>query len=192
MTDDILDLMEQRRLAKNNETLYNSIQKEIRRKIREAKSQHLAKHCHDIEELENRYDTFNMYKKVKEAADIFNKKQTALLQDEHGKVIFEVEDKLKQWDNYVTNVIFEDDRSSSPPDITNCDGPLITSSDVIKAIQSSKDGRATGPDEIPTEIYKLINDSNVLEAIISFLNTIYTSGQLPNVVGYDLKDSDFL
>ncbi|XP_072398276.1 uncharacterized protein [Diabrotica undecimpunctata] len=114
--------------------------------------------CHDIEKLENRYDTFNMYKKVKEAADIFNKKQTSL-QDKHGKVIFKVEDKLKEWEHYVTN-LFEVDRSSSPPDITNCDGPLITRSEVIKAIQSSKDGRATGSDEIPTEIYKLINNSN--------------------------------
>ncbi|XP_072394943.1 uncharacterized protein [Diabrotica undecimpunctata] len=105
-----------------------------------------------------------MYKKVKEAAGIFNKKQTALLQDEDGKVIFEEEDKLKKWENYVTN-LFEDDRGSSPPDITNCDGPLITRSEVIKATQSSKYGRATGPDGIPTEIYKLINDSNVLEAI---------------------------
>ncbi|XP_072375693.1 uncharacterized protein, partial [Diabrotica undecimpunctata] len=132
-----------------------------------------------MEELENRYDTFNMYKKVKEAAGIFNKKQTALLKDEHGKVIFEVEDKLKEWENYVTN-LFEDDRSSSPPDITNCDGPLIIRSEVIKATQSSKDGRATDPDEIPTEIYKLIDDSNVLEAMTLFFNTIYTSGQVPS------------
>ncbi|XP_072378437.1 uncharacterized protein [Diabrotica undecimpunctata] len=121
-----------------------------------------------------------MYKKVKKVAGIFNKRQIALLHDEHGKVIFEVEDKFKEWKNYITN-LFEDDRIPSPLDITNSDGTLITRSEVTEAIQSSKKvKRQVLPNDILSKIYKLINDSNVLEAITAFFNTIYTSGHLPD------------
>lgn len=91
-----------------------------------------------------------------------------MLDNEHGKAIFGVEVKLKEWENYITNVV-DDERNSTPSNIATGDRPLKTRSEVAKAIRSS----TADPDEIPSEIYKLTTDSNALEAITSFFNIIY-------------------
>ena len=57
-------------------------------------------------------------------------------------------------------------------------GPPIIKSEVLHAISTAKLKKAKGPDEIPTEIIKLINDKN-MNYLLRLFNTIYDTGVIP-------------
>ncbi|CAG9772519.1 unnamed protein product [Ceutorhynchus assimilis] len=102
MTDEILKLMNERRKykAKNN-TCYKKLQSKIRIKIREAKETYFSERYNEIEELRNRYDNFNLHKKVKELAGFEKKKNSNILLDKEGNIIMETEKKLRRWEEYI-------------------------------------------------------------------------------------------
>ncbi|XP_073841161.1 uncharacterized protein [Musca autumnalis] len=54
----------------------------------------------------------------------------------------------------------------------------ITRLELERAIQTLKDKKATGPDEIPSEVLKLIDTSNI-ELLITLFNHVYDTGQYP-------------
>ena len=65
MTDDILKLMEQRRLKKSNLLEYRSINKEIKKKCIEIKEKWLHEQCSEIENKLN-VNTRYAHKKINE------------------------------------------------------------------------------------------------------------------------------
>lgn len=75
-----------------------------------------AEKCHEIEELEAKYDTFSMYERLSEAASIFGKRQITLLYGAPGRALYAIGDNLIGWDIYITN-LFHNDSNISPPHI---------------------------------------------------------------------------
>ena len=57
-------------------------------------------------------------------------------------------------------------------------GPNILKCEVRKAIQDMKKGKATGDDEIPVDILKLMGESGI-EVLTNLINRIYDSGEWP-------------
>jgi exonuclease III len=68
MTDEILSLMDERRICKNqaDPRRYNELQRKIRAKIRTAKNMWLQQECEEMERLQTLHDYFNLHKKLKE------------------------------------------------------------------------------------------------------------------------------
>ena len=58
-------------------------------------------------------------------------------------------------------------------------GPSITKEEVEGAIQTSKEGKAPGPDIVLMELLGLL-DNNSLKPIMEMFNRIYETGQYPN------------
>lgn len=97
MNDAILSMMEQRRQFKNKDKhKYNKLNFEIRRKIREAKEVYFIEKCKEIEDLQNRYDLFNLHKKVKKIAGLNHHNPTNTLLDRNGNTISQTDDKLQR------------------------------------------------------------------------------------------------
>ncbi|CAG9826167.1 unnamed protein product [Diabrotica balteata] len=65
MTDDILKLMEQRRLIKSNVTEYRHLQRRIKKKIKLAKEKWMRERCDEMEDVISKHDLFIMHKKLK-------------------------------------------------------------------------------------------------------------------------------
>lgn len=130
-------------------------------------------------------DTFELFDKVKEIAGVFNEKRSILLYDQQGKaneIMEELHYQLVPWhQNDFTTRYWE--------------VPPIIRDEVVRTIQTSQNARAVGPDEIPSKIYKLLNDSNALDAINSFSNVSYNSKHIPhswpNSVFFALPTEDF-
>ena len=59
--------------------------------------------------------------------------------------------------------------------------------EIQKALKSMKDGKATGPDELPAEALKALDEHNI-EIITSLCNIIYNSGMIPT----EMKHSEFI
>ena len=66
-------------------------------------------------------------------------------------------------------------------------GQSILKEEVEKAMQSMKRGKATGSDDISTEVLGALDDQNI-DVITNLCNIIYNSGVTPN----DLKQSIFI
>lgn len=91
MTEEILDLMEERRIQKGKKPEYLRLQNMIRRKIREAKEM-IAK-CEEIEYYQSKYDDFIVHKKVRELTGNFRKKSCRALVSEEGNLILGLDEK---------------------------------------------------------------------------------------------------
>lgn len=111
ITNEILDLMDERRRLKNIDAQkYRTIHKEIQKKIKEAKEKQLLEECLEIERYDKMYDdSFNMHKKIKEITGTNKKKLSGILKNNRGEVITNVKDKVKHWTEYIKE-LFDDNR----------------------------------------------------------------------------------
>ncbi|CAG4958055.1 unnamed protein product [Colias eurytheme] len=179
ITDEILDLMETRRENKTNKEKYDTIQALIREKIRQAKECWYGNLCSEIEDLDKKYDSFGMHKKIKELITPKNqgRNQMAILKSD-GKYTTCINDLLTTWELYVKELFR--DRRPDPGDFNCYDmGPSITKGEICNVISKAKTGKAVGPDEVPIELIKEIEECN-LDYITNLFNAIYDSGTIPS------------
>ena len=158
---------------------YKEMNAITRRKIREAKERWLSEKCEEIEDLQKKYDSFNVHKKVKEFTGRYRKKAAAVLRDENNDIIVDTEAKLSGWKKYLETV-FQNDRSVDPPEADD-DGPDILREEVKHALLHLKNGKASGPDNLYAEVLKLIaeEEGEGLGILTSIFNNIYRSGVIP-------------
>ncbi|XP_060520837.1 uncharacterized protein LOC132698660 [Cylas formicarius] len=178
MTTEILGLMDERRTYKNKDLQkYRYLQSKIRSKIREAKENWHREKCEEIEKLQSKHDGFNAHKRIKELTNKRNYNNN-LLVDENGDIIMDTKEKLKVWKNYVEQ-LYEDQRDEESSEYV-CDdiGPEITKDEVEHIIKEMKTGKATGLDEIPAEVLKLIDNHNI-HLLTHLFNSVYKTGILP-------------
>ena len=177
MTDEILDMMEIRRKLKDDKVGYGRLDRDIRKAIREAKNQWFLTQCREIELLEKKHDTFNLHKKVKEAAGLVRPRTPICLTDESGTAVVDKAVEKQMWMKYV-EATFKDDRSMRPFNEKCTTGPFITTEEVRETIKKAKDGKATGPDNFHSEFLKLMNDEGI-KWLTSIFNRIYDNGRIP-------------
>ena len=177
MTDDILHMMDQRRLVKNkDERKYKEINRTIRREVRRAKEARMKEKCSEIEELQAKHDHTNIHRKIREATGRYKKRAITPLMDKDENLVTTVEDKMAVWKLYIEE-LFRDGRGHPPE--TNCvTGPSILESEVKAALIQPKNGKATGPDGIPAELLKVMGEVSPKE-LTELFNVIYNSGYIP-------------
>jgi hypothetical protein len=176
MTKEILELMEEKRKWKNKCNIkHNQLKNLIRNKIRAAKEKFLSNQCKEIELYEKKHDLFRLHKKVKEITSK-RKNNHGLLKDKYGNILTSGSDRLKRWKEYVLE-LFNDVRSEVT-EYQTAEGPSILEEEVRAIIEKSKDRLATGPDSIPNELYKLLDDEGV-KLLTKLFNKIYNSGIIP-------------
>lgn len=68
--------------------------------------------------------TFNMYKKVRDVAGLFNKRDPSILVNNAGKTIIDEKEVLNAWSQYI-NDLFKDNRPITITVIDDNKGPEI-------------------------------------------------------------------
>lgn len=178
MTEEILDMMEDRRRVKSRDTaIYKKIDKDIKQAIRNAKNDWMRERCAEIQLLQQKHDSFNLHKKVKEAAGLYRPRQVGRLMDTEGKLIVEVDRKKDTWMKYVEET-FRDERHNNVNKTKCITGPPFTTEEVRAAIKGMKDGKATGPDHFSSEFLGLMNDSGI-KWLTRIFNNVYNTGEIP-------------
>ncbi|XP_073823143.1 uncharacterized protein [Musca autumnalis] len=147
---------------------YWEINKEIRIATRIAKNEQLKRKCEEIEALQTLHDDFNMHKKLKETAGIYKRKPPSILFDDNNQAVFEISQRKQIWKEYILKLFTDHERSdcdrNENSDINEnslVSVNPITKEEVIYAVKSLKDKKAVGPDEIPAEMLKLIDENNI-------------------------------
>lgn len=180
MTDKILDLIQQRRRWKNkDEARYREIYRQIRFEVKKAKETWMEQKCREMEELQRKHDEFNIHKKLKEITYTQRKRTPHFMRNSKGKIILDLNEKKEEWTKYIKDLFFD---TRTPLKITKCTntGPSILKAEVEKAIHQSKTGKAPGPDQIPSDWLKFLNDENVSE-LTNIFNHIYETGIVPQI-----------
>ncbi|GFO20090.1 endonuclease-reverse transcriptase [Plakobranchus ocellatus] len=99
------------------------------------------------------------------------------IKSKDGTMLMEKKEILNRWAEYVED-LFKDDRCKKPKIKKNIEGPTILKEEVEAAIKKMKNGKATGPDNIPVEIIKAL-DTLGIDLRTKLLNAIYDSGTVP-------------
>ena len=100
---------------------------------KKAKEKWLADECKEIELLDARHDSFNMHKRVKQAAGIFRGGGVCTLLNRTGRLL-NLEEKLTEWKTYV-EALFSDSKGSNPTARMVGDGLDITKSEVQRVMR---------------------------------------------------------
>lgn len=176
MTDEILGLMEDRRLAKLNREFprYRELRATIRRKVKEAKLQWVTEQCEEAEELLQLHDTFNFHKKIKSVTGTYRKQRLTALRNKDAELILEKDDVLREWKDYAKK-LFQDNREDVVEEVRDLTGAPILESEVEYALKCMKNRKAPGADELPAEVIKCVN----IKSLTILFNRIYNSGQIP-------------
>ncbi|CAH2096300.1 unnamed protein product [Euphydryas editha] len=179
MTDEIIDLIEERRLHKtSNIVKYKELDRQIRNKCRTTRLQWYESRCEKIELLMKRHDSFQLHKEIKDMANLHRKRRQTFLTDNMGNIILDPQLRKKHWENYV-EVMFSDSTRGVMGDYNPTTGPNILRSEVQRALHRAKTGKAFGPDEITCDVLKLLEHDNI-DALTNMFNLIYDSGEIPD------------
>ena len=91
---------------------------------------------------------------------------------------------LKIWENYITELYDRLNRTETldvePEEEVDTDekGPHILQSEVEKAIKEMRNRKATGDDDIPRDVLKLLEEGG-LKTMTKLSNTTYNTGEWP-------------
>ena len=177
MTEDILDLMEERRQHKGkNEDKYKELDDMVRRKCLDAKEVWMNNMCDEIEQQRHR-DSKEMHRNIKELCGKKVCSSGGCIKSKDGDIIIEKDQILKRWTEYITE-LFEDDRGNLPTINREIDGPDILQAEVQAAVRSMKSNKATGPDEISAELIQSLGELGITK-LTEVLNEIYNTGVIP-------------
>lgn len=183
MKTEILEMMKVRKKAKGT-IKYKEIDDEIKKKCMEAKEEWLNQKCSEIEELSKENNLAPMYEEIKK----FTKTKTATsgcIKDKSGNMLFETDEICRRWTEYVEE-LFQENRGENP--IQSClKGPTIMKTEVEKALNSMKTGKACGIDNISTEMLQALGDFGV-NILTELCNRMYETAYIPE----DLKTSVFI
>jgi hypothetical protein len=106
------------------------------------------------------------------------------IEDSQGNRIIEQSEVLKIWENYITELHDRHNRPETlkvePEEEVDADeeGPCILQSEVGKAIKGMWNKKATGDDDVPGDVLKLLGESS-LKIMTKLINTIYETGEWP-------------
>lgn len=186
----MLDKMEERRRWKNinseeGRQKYRKLNNELRRETDKAREDYISGVCDDIMELQRigRYDM--MYAKVKELGwKEHHGIRTRETEDKTGNIVRGEKEVQAVWENYIEELY---DKANRPDemglepeeDIEEDDkGPGILQSEVEKAIRDMRRRKATGDDDIPSDLLKELGEKGV-KALTRLINKIYVTGEWP-------------
>ena len=188
ITDEVLQLIEERRKYKNAKTeggqkCYKRIRNEICRKARKAREGWVKKITEGVQnnlkqgKVEAAYNIVKKHFKERSA-------RCNTIRDKNGNILFENEDKVKRWKEYLEDLykgsnfnakIIEDESEVEKDDMGAC----ILRSEFDAAIKDLQRNKAPGIDDIPAELIKYAGEKT-LTRLYKTICDIYLTGDIPS------------
>ena len=188
MTNEILDLFDERRKCNRGSAEYQTLNNCIKSKCIEAHEDYLDWKCCEIER-DYKPNPQQAHQRIKELSGKRKSKSAgSCIQNKQGELLFEEQHINSRWVEYIGELYNDSDRNEPPLNFKEpLSGPTITKREIEHAMERMKDGKATGPDEISVEVLKSLGDLAIDELHILF-NNIYDTGKIPE----DICNSIFI
>ena len=84
---------------------------------------------------------------------------TNCISDKNGKLLFDSNEDINRWVEHISE-LYHDERGD-PPDASNQNGCTIMKSEIENVIKEMKRGKASGNDDIATEMIKALDDEGM-------------------------------
>ncbi|XP_008485756.1 uncharacterized protein LOC103522431, partial [Diaphorina citri] len=135
------------------------IEKKISKRI-VAKAQDEAKEklCDELLKPEEPHKIFKIAAQRRERAKAI--RAPKYIEDENGKLMTKESDICKRWKEYYEKLLNEGNLKKTSNNEKPRFGPIeaITLEEVVTAVKTSKKGKAVGPDQIPSEFWKMCDE----------------------------------
>ena len=87
-----------------------------------------------------------------------------VIKDEYGNVMVNSESVLKRWKEYFEKLMNEEnnrDSRTEEPEVVNEEVNYVNREEVKNALRRIKKGKASGPDELPVEVWKCMGEMGI-------------------------------
>ena len=147
--------------SKGEKERYKHLNAEFQRIARRDKKAFLSDQFKDIEENNIIGKARDLFKKIRDTKEIFHAKMGSI-KDRNGMDLTETEDIKKRWQEYTEELYKKDlhDQDNHDGVITHLE-PDILVCKVKWALGSITTNKASGGDEIPTELFQTLKDHAV-------------------------------
>ena len=187
ITDDILEICEERRELKNKKhdaqgiSQYRDINNKIRKAIKQAKENWIEEQCEEIDTNLTKNNTKRAYQIVKDPTTT-KKGRASTIQDKSGKSFTEDREILTRWTEYCSdfyNHETQGDRAVlTGPHSTNQDDLSILREAVEAAVKSLKKRKSAGVDNMPAELVQAGGEA-MIDALHIICSKIWQTGEWP-------------
>ena len=178
MTENILNLMDDRRKVKNiDEHQYQEINKRIRKECLLAKEEWMDENCTKIEQMA-KCNAKEMYANINKA--FYKRKrrnQNNTIMNKHGNILMDSAKVKASWEEYIKE-LYDDTREQIDCE-TNNEGPEILKEEIRKAMNNMKNGKAIGTDGIAKEMIEALGEKGV-DILTEIANKLYENDATPN------------
>ncbi|KAK3567165.1 hypothetical protein QTP86_011304 [Hemibagrus guttatus] len=186
--EEVQDSIQRKRLAKKkwdmdrteeNRQEYKELQRRVKREVSKAKQK-------AYDELYTRLDTREGVKDLYRLArqrdgDGKDVQQVRVIKDRDGRVLTSEESVQRRWKEYFEELMNEEnEREKRVEGVNSVEQKVdkIRKDEVRKALKRMKSGKAVGPDDIPVEVWKCLEEAAV-EFLASLFNRVLESERMP-------------
>ena len=180
MTSEIIKLIEERRKHKRGTQKYIEVNNSIKRKCTEAHQDFLDFKCIEIER-DFRGNIRKVHQGIKEITGKGKqtKSSSNCIKDKQGNLLFDDQEIQNRWKEYIGE-LYDDPERKTPQIVfqTPLSGPEITEEEIFHALEQMSKRKATGPDEISSDILEALGDTAIY-MLYELFNNIYDNGEIP-------------
>ena len=147
--------------SKGEKKRYKHLNAEFQRIARRDKKAFLSDQCKEIEEMNRKGKTSDLFKKIRDTKGTFHAKMGSI-KDRNRMDLTEAEDIKKRWQEYTEELYKKDlhDQDNHDGVITHLE-PDILECEVKWALGSITTNKAGGGDGIPVELFQILKDDAV-------------------------------
>ena len=177
MTNEIPNMMEERRLLKHNQCLYRQKDAEIHRECHKEKM--LSQQCYLIEQLDATNQSNLMHAHIRKTIGARKgNATTTFIEDKDDSIIMD-QDKIRtHWFEYISELYTDDSRGQLPHITPDTADITITSEEIQHALKRMPMKKAPGSDGVLTEMLVVAGEYG-LEELTMLTNMVYNHGYFP-------------
>ncbi|XP_047984410.1 uncharacterized protein LOC125224931 [Leguminivora glycinivorella] len=158
---------------------YKSLKKIVKAAVAQTRAASNENFYQRLEKAENERDIYKIAKQRHRAT--LDTKNNKYIKDHRGQLLTSHKDINKRWKQYYEHLMNEDIPSEDLPQMPPIAGPIncIFPEETKKAVFNMKYHKATGPDQIPADIWKMM-DNAALPWLTLLFNRILAEGEIPD------------
>ncbi|CAG7724265.1 unnamed protein product, partial [Allacma fusca] len=174
ITQEILDLMEERRNANRPSSEYTALNHKIMGMCRMAKNEWYEEKCREVEELEKRHNSREMHTKVKQMMATHKKRRSgiAYMRRKDGKYCVNNQETEEVWISYIQELYGDDTHPAQMEVSSTEEAPRIEMWELRNAVKRARNHKAVGEDLIPVDLIKHLTPEYEKE-LLKIINEIY-------------------
>ncbi|KAK3537270.1 hypothetical protein QTP70_007006 [Hemibagrus guttatus] len=186
--EEVQDSIQRKRLAKKkwdmdrteeNRQEYKELQRRVKREVSKAKQKAYDELYTRLDTREGEKDLYRLARqRDRDGKDV---QKVSVIKDRDGRVLTSEESVQRRWKEYFEELMNEEnEREKRVEGVNSVEQKVdkIRKDEVRKALKRMKSGKAVGPDDIPVEVWKCLEEAAV-EFLTSLFNRVLESERMP-------------